>query len=189
MFCPAAPITETDSVEWSTHVVLVATKDAERKTMFRLSRPAAKLSQFVSAMVDSMDPDAEQILEIDEAEPDVLAIIVAYMEHHANLDTKPLETPLRAHVRELVSDFDREMLYPRLINPENEKEHENLIRVVHAAHFMGIDLLRQLLCCTIASMVQGKSTEQIRATFHIKNDLTPEQEERIAEEMKYCVEE
>jgi S-phase kinase-associated protein 1 len=189
MFAPALPIDNADDIEPSTHIVLVATKDPETKAMFRLSRPAAKLSGMVSAMIDGADPDMEQVVELDEVAADVLAIVVAYMEHHANLGTKPVETPLKGPIRTLVSDFDRDMIYPRLVNPDKEDEHEMLLRVVNAAHYMSVDLLRQLCCCTIASMVQGKSTEQIRTTFHIKNDLTPEQEARIAEEMKYSVEE
>lgn len=37
-------------------------------------------------------------------------------------------------------------------------------------------------CKTVANMIKGKSVEEIRKTFNIVNDFTPEEEEQIRKE-------
>lgn len=36
-----------------------------------------------------------------------------------------------------------------------------------------------MTCKTVANMIKGKSPEEIRRTFNIKNDFTPEEEEQV----------
>ncbi|KAL9646132.1 hypothetical protein ABK040_008009 [Willaertia magna] len=43
-----------------------------------------------------------------------------------------------------------------------------------------------ILCAFIAMLIKGRTPEEIREMFNIKNDLTPEEEERIKEENKWC---
>ena len=43
-------------------------------------------------------------------------------------------------------------------------------------------------CSYTASIIQGKSVEELRQFFHIENDLTPEEEKKIIEEFKWCEE-
>ena len=38
----------------------------------------------------------------------------------------------------------------------------------------------------MAKMITGKSPEQIRQLFNIKNDFTPEEEEQIRKENEWC---
>jgi S-phase kinase-associated protein 1 len=40
----------------------------------------------------------------------------------------------------------------------------------------------------VASMIKGKTPEQIRSTFNIRNDFTPEEEAEIKEEIRWCEE-
>ena len=44
---------------------------------------------------------------------------------------------------------------------------------------MDIQGLLDLGCKTVANMIKGKSVEEIRETFNITNDFTPEEEEQI----------
>uniref|UniRef100_A0A2N9GBD1 SKP1-like protein n=1 Tax=Fagus sylvatica TaxID=28930 RepID=A0A2N9GBD1_FAGSY len=49
------------------------------------------------------------------------------------------------------------------------------------------DLLEQL-CQHVANMIKGKSPDEIRTTFNIKNDFTPEEEEEIRKENMWAFE-
>lgn len=40
-------------------------------------------------------------------------------------------------------------------------------------------------CKTVANMIKGKSVEEIRKTFNIVNDFTPEEEEQIRKENEW----
>merc|ERR1711939_1090527 len=48
--------------------------------------------------------------------------------------------------------------------------------------------MHDLACATIASMIKGKTPEEIRKTFNIVNDFTPEEEAQVREENKWCEE-
>jgi len=73
-----------------------------------------------------------------------------------------------------------------------------------AANYLNIKDLLDLTCAKVASMIKGKSPEQIREMFGIEvslllnlglffttnqqNDFTPEEEAKIREENKWCEE-
>jgi len=45
-----------------------------------------------------------------------------------------------------------------------------------AANYLDIKSLLDLGCAKIATLIKGKSPEEIRKTFNIINDFTPEEE-------------
>ncbi|KAM7516335.1 hypothetical protein LguiA_005918 [Lonicera macranthoides] len=51
-----------------------------------------------------------------------------------------------------------------------------------AANYLNIKDLLEKICEKIASMIEGKSVEEIRKTFEIENDFEPEQEKEIRSE-------
>ena len=57
-----------------------------------------------------------------------------------------------------------------------------------AANYMDIKPLLDLTCAKVASMIKGKTPEQIRKTFNITNDFTPEEEEAVRAENKWAEE-
>ena len=58
--------------------------------------------------------------------------------------------------------------------------------LIQAANFLEIKDLLDLTCKTVANMIKGKSPEEIRVTFNIKNDFTPEEEEQVRKENEWC---
>lgn len=59
---------------------------------------------------------------------------------------------------------------------------DNMICCIQAANYMHIKGLLALACQAVANMIKGKTPEEIRKTFNIKNDLTPEEEEEVRRE-------
>ena len=50
---------------------------------------------------------------------------------------------------------------------------------VQAANYLDIKGLLDVTCKSVANMIKGKSPEEIRKTFNIKNDFTPAEEEQV----------
>ncbi|KAF3328500.1 SKP1-like protein 1B [Carex littledalei] len=58
-------------------------------------------------------------------------------------------------------------------------DQETLFNLMMAADYLHIQGLLDVACHKVADMIKGKNPEEIRRTFNIKNDLTPEEEEEI----------
>ena len=67
-------------------------------------------------------------------------------------------------------------------------EQATLFEMILAANYLDIKGLLDLTCKTVANMIKGKTPEEIRKTFNIKNDFSPEEEEQIRKENEWCEE-
>ena len=61
-------------------------------------------------------------------------------------------------------------------------ELKTLFEVIEAANFLDCEILLNLGCAKVACLMKGKTPEQIRTTFNIENDFSPEEERKIREE-------
>ncbi|KAJ5645595.1 hypothetical protein N7507_011606 [Penicillium longicatenatum] len=67
-------------------------------------------------------------------------------------------------------------------------DQEMLFEVILAANYLDIKALLDVGCKTVANMIKGKSPEEIRKTFNIQNDFTPEEEDQIRRENEWAEE-
>jgi S-phase kinase-associated protein 1 len=61
-----------------------------------------------------------------------------------------------------------------------------ILTTMQAANYLDIKPLLDVTCKTVSNMIKGKTPEEIRKTFNIKNDFTPEEEEAIRKENEWC---
>ena len=95
--------------------------------------------------------------------------------HHANPSHAPADD--RARVDEPIDAWDQEFCKVDL---------NTLFELILAANYLDIHQLLDVTCKTIANIIKGKSPEEIRKTFNIKNDFTPEEEEQVRKENEWC---
>lgn len=67
-------------------------------------------------------------------------------------------------------------------------DQKDLFGLILAANYLNIKPLLDLTCKTVANMIKGKTPEEIRKTFNIKNDFTPEEEEKVRKDNEWCEE-
>ena len=70
----------------------------------------------------------------------------------------------------------------------NELSQENLFKIIQGANFLDYPRLLNASCQVVADMIKGKTPQEIRKTFNIKNDFTPEEEEQIRKENEWLEE-
>lgn len=110
----------------------------------------------------------------------VLAKVIEYCKQHVDSPPSAIAKPLKsANLKEIVSEWDAAFV---------DIEQELLFELILAANYMDIKPLLELTCAKVASMIKGKTPEEIRKTFNIVNDFTPEEERQVREENKWCEE-
>nr|CCC95239.1 unnamed protein product [Trypanosoma congolense IL3000]CCC95241.1 unnamed protein product [Trypanosoma congolense IL3000] len=154
---------------------------------FKVRREAAMMSGLVKDMLEDQG-DSEPIIPIPNVSARTLKLVIDYMEHHYNNRADPIEKPLKSSIDKIISEWDHKFLYTNLVKDNDEKQHEVLIDVIMAANFLNVRDLLDLTCACVANMIRGKSAEEIRALFNIESDFTPEEEEKIREENRWCEE-
>jgi len=148
---------------------------------FDVPMNVAKMSELVKTMIDEeQDEEEAQEIPLPNVKSSILAKIIEFMQHHKIEAMNDIEKPLKsANMAEVVQDW-----YSSYISVEQEI----LFELILAANYMDIKPLLDLTCATVASLIKGKTPEEIRKTFNIVNDFTPEEEAQVREENKWCEE-
>ncbi|UMM26826.1 hypothetical protein L5515_010367 [Caenorhabditis briggsae] len=68
--------------------------------------------------------------------------------------------------------------------PADDQGNRTLSEIILAANYMDIKGLLDVTCKAVANMIKGKSPDEIRRKFNIKNDFTPDEEEQPKKEEK-----
>ncbi|KAL7518812.1 hypothetical protein ACHAWX_003616 [Stephanocyclus meneghinianus] len=148
---------------------------------FSVDIEVAKMSELVRGMLEE-DADEEDTTEIPlpNVKAQVLKKVIEFCKHHKTEPMTEIEKPLKSAVMaEVVQKW-----YADFVNVEQVL----LFELILAANYMDIKPLLDLTCATVASMIKGKTPEEIRKTFNIANDFSPEEEAQVREENKWCEE-
>uniref|UniRef100_A0A803LSS4 SKP1-like protein n=1 Tax=Chenopodium quinoa TaxID=63459 RepID=A0A803LSS4_CHEQI len=129
------------------------------KDTFNVDEKAAMLSQTIKNMIEDLG-DSTDPIPLHNVTSKILAKVIEYCNKHANDDNS--ESSNNDELKQWDKDF------------------------LNAANYMDIKSLLDLTCQCVADMIKGKTPEEIRKTFHIKNDFTPEEEEEVRKENQWA---
>jgi S-phase kinase-associated protein 1 len=89
------------------------------------------------------------------------------------------DNPASLHSEEEAKEYDAAFV---------KVDQSTLFELILAANYLNIKPLLDLCCLTVANMIKGKTPEEIRKTFNIVNDFTPEEEEEVRRENQWAFE-
>ena len=150
----------------ATGTILLISSDDER---FEVPEEAANLSETIRHMIE--DGCTEGGVPVPNVTGRILAKVLEYCNKHA--------ADAESNKEEL-DKFDKAFV------DEVKADQATLFDLILAANYLNVKGLLDLTCQTVADMIKDKSVEEIRQTFNIKNDFTPEEEAEIRKENQWA---
>ena len=155
-------------------MITLVSSDGEK---MQVTAKAAQRSQLVKGIIEDYQDDAE--VPLNNVKSNILKKIKEYLDHYQDSDPKEIERPLASqNYQECVDAWDYEFINVDL---------DLIFEIILAANYMDIKPLLELASSKVASIIKGKTPEEIRKTFNIQNDFTPEEEQQIREENQWCL--
>ncbi|EJT44741.1 SKP1-like protein [Saccharomyces kudriavzevii IFO 1802] len=125
---------------------------------------------------DDENDDDEIVMPVPNVRSSVLQKVIEWAEHHRDSNF-PDEDDDDSRKSAPVDSWDREFL---------KVDQEMLYEIILAANYLNIKPLLDAGCKVVAEMIRGRSPEEIRRTFNIVNDFTPEEEAAIRRENEWA---
>lgn len=156
----------------TTKMVTLRSSDGEE---FEIEEEAAKQSQTIANMIE--DGCIDGGIPIPNVTGRIMAKVIEYAKKHvcsaskSEGDAKVGDEDLKAWDADFV-----------------KVDQATLFDLILAANYLNIKTLLDLTCQTVADMIKGKTPEEIRTLFNIKNDFTPEEEEEVRRENQWAFE-
>ncbi|KMT17603.1 hypothetical protein BVRB_2g035550 [Beta vulgaris subsp. vulgaris] len=131
------------------------------------------------------DDCADNVIPLPNVTAKILSKVIEYCKKHVESvaaakssteDGSSSSNPTTADEEELKT-WDAEFV---------KVDQNTLFDLILAANYLNIKSLLDLTCQTVANMMTGKTPEEIRKTFNIKNDFTPEEEEEVRRENQWA---
>ena len=155
--------------------ITLTSSDGEK---VEISSKAVQRSVLVKGIIEDYPDDAE--VPLNNIKSNILKKIKEYLEHYENTEPKEIERPLQSqNFKECVDEWDYNFIDIYL---------DTILEIILASNYLDISPLLELASAKIASVIKGKTTEELRQTFGIQNEFTPEEEQQIIEENKWCME-
>jgi S-phase kinase-associated protein 1 len=138
-----------------------------------------KIIHIIFFLLEEGDEDTQEI-PLPNVKASVLQKVIDFCTHYREDPMNEIQKPLKSSVmNEVVQQW-----YADFVSVEQPM----LFELILAANYMDIKPLLDLTCAAVASMIKGKTPQEIRETFNIANDFSPEEEAQVREENRWCEE-
>lgn len=134
--------------------VITLVSSGENPQKFELPLAQAMMSKLVSNIVEG-DADAKDI-QVKQVDAATLKLVVTYLKHHNGKEPTEIAKPIRSvKMEKIVED-------PWDANFINELKKRQLFQLILGANYMDCKSLLHLGCAKVATMIKGKSPEEIK---------------------------
>lgn len=125
-----------------------------KKQEFPIDTKSASMCNLVKSILDG-DQDVKKI-EIKKVQSEILALIVSYLKHHKGVVPAEIAKPIRSVKMEKIVEDEWDA---KFINGLSKK---TVFQIILGANYMDIKSLLHLGCAKIATLIKGKSPEEIK---------------------------
>lgn len=149
--------------------------------IFEVEVEVARMSITLRTMLDDLgiEEDDGEPIPVQNVNSAILRKVIQWSTYHKNDPPTPEDDDSREKRTDDISSWDADFL---------KVDQGTLFEIILAANYLDIKGLLDVTCKTVANMIRGKTPEEIRKTFNIKNDFTLQEEEQIRRENEWCEE-
>jgi len=149
--------------------------------IFEVDVEIAKLSVTIKTMLEDlgMDEEDDEAIPLPNVNAAILKKVIQWCTYHKDDPPPPEDDDNREKRTDDIPSWDIEFL---------KVDQGTLFELILAANYLDIKGLLDVTCKTVANMIKGKTPDEIRKTFNIKNDFTPAEEEQVRKENEWCEE-
>lgn len=149
--------------------------------IFEVDVEIAKASVTIKTMLEDlgMDEEDEEVVPLPNVNSTILKKVIQWATYHKDDPPVTEEDDGKDKRTDDISSWDADFL---------KVDQGTLFELILAANYLDIKGLLDVTCKTVANMIKGKTPEDIRKTFNIKNDFTPAEEEQVRKENEWCEE-
>ncbi|KAH8273061.1 hypothetical protein KR018_008321, partial [Drosophila ironensis] len=153
-------------------VVKLLSSDGE---VFTVDVEVAKCSCTIRAMVETccMEDDDDAIVPLSNVNSTILRKVLLWAHYHKD-DPEPNDD--QDNDNDVIIPWDADFL---------KVDQGTLYELIIAANYLDIQGLLKLTCKSVANMIKGRTPDEIRKTFNIQKDFSPEEEEQIRKENEW----
>ena len=135
-------------------------------TKVPIESKAAERSFLLKGLLQDYSDDNE--IPMPDIKGDILKKCVEYMTHYKDSEPREIPRPLPSpNLLEVTDEWD--------VNFISGIDLDSVFDVINAANYLDLKPLLDLSCARIASIMKGKSAEEIRSIFNLENDLTEDE--------------
>ncbi|RAH40878.1 SCF ubiquitin ligase subunit skpA [Aspergillus brunneoviolaceus CBS 621.78] len=143
-----------------------------------IDRDVAQRSVLIKNLLEDLG-DTTEAIPIPNVNEAVLRKVIEWCEHHKGDPPSTGDDDDSRRKTTDIDEWDQKFM---------QVDQEMLFEIILAANYLDIKGLLDVGCKTVANMIKGKSPEEIRKTFNIQNDFTPEEEDQIRRENEWAEE-
>jgi len=149
--------------------------------IFETDVQIAKCSGTIKTMLEDcgMDEDQEALVPLPNVNSAILRKVLQWANYHKDDPQTSDDDENKEKRTDDISSWDADFL---------KVDQGTLFELILAANYLDTKGLLDVTCKTVANMIKGKTPEEIRKTFNIKNDFTAAEEEQVRKENEWCEE-
>ena len=144
-------------------IITMISSDGQKIT---IDEKSAERSSLMKGLIQDYTENSD--IPMPDIRGEVLKKVVEYLTHYNESDPKEIPKPLpSANLLDVTDEWDVTFI--------NSVDLDTTFDIINGANYMDIKPLLDLSCAKIASLMKGKTAEEIRQMFNIECDLTEEE--------------
>ncbi|VEL23905.1 unnamed protein product [Protopolystoma xenopodis] len=158
--------------------IKLASSDGE---IFEVDIAVARQSLTIKTMLDELgieEDNEEEPVPLSNVNAAILRKVIQWCTYHKDDPPAQEDDENKERRTDDIPSWDQEFL---------RVDQGTLFELILAANYLDIRGLLDVCCKSVASMIKGKTPEEIRKTFNIKCDFTPQEEEQVRKFPFYCL--